>query len=270
MITLDQGGRAADRLRRLAVPTSLAETVQEAWVLRGQGGGAGRRWRVVADAHPHVILHRMRDGRTRLVAVGARSRFVDVDQASRAFTVGVRLTPGALPLLVRLPAAELTDRGARLEELLGASGRALARRLEDEGDPVRVGSVLMDFLERRLAGTAPDWRVRGLMAALAEAPGSRVGEVCRRLGVSPRTLRAVARADIGLAPKTVQRIRRLLTTLQALRGAPPGNGVEVALGTGYADQAHLIRECRGLLGETPRRFLARRLADSFNTRAGGA
>jgi AraC-like DNA-binding protein len=73
-----------------------------------------------------------------------------------------------------------------------------------------------------------------------------------------------------LAPKTVQRIRRLLTTLQALRGAPSGNGVEVALGTGYADQAHLIRECRGLLGETPRRFLARRLADSFNTRGGGA
>lgn len=232
--------------------------VEEVAVLPAQRGPGVDRWRVVADANPHVILHRRTDGRVRATVVGARARWVDVDQGDRDFTVCIRLTVGALTRLARIGASELLDRSARLDDLFGADGRATTRRLEDETDPARAADVLLGLLERRLSdGADPDWRVRGLMTMLAEAPSSSVRAVSRRLGVSTRTLRAVVREHVGLGPKAVQRIHRLLRALSAMRRGVDGNDVRAALACGYADHAHFVHECRALLGDTPRGFLDR-------------
>jgi AraC-like DNA-binding protein len=98
--------------------------------------------------------------------------------------------------------------------------------------------------------------------------------------LSPRTLRACFVDHVGLAPSIVQRIRRLhRALLDGLSGtgarsggvsavrtmsaasvvsARPGGWASVAAaGAGYADQSHLIRDCRDLMGETPEAFRAR-------------
>jgi methylphosphotriester-DNA--protein-cysteine methyltransferase len=132
------------------------------------------------------------------------------------------------------------------------------RRLEDTDDPAAAATMLLTFLERRLSnGADPDWRVRGLMATLAAAPSSTVRAVGRRLGVSTRALRDAVRQHVGLGPKAVQRIHRLLRALSVMRRGAEGNDVRAALAVGYADHAHFVHECRDLLGETPRRFLDR-------------
>ncbi len=258
MISLDQGGRAAGTAVRHPVPEALRGAVEGTWILPAPGEPAAARWRVVADPAPHVILHRFAAAGVRATVVGARSRWVDVDQRERAWTVGVRLAVGGLTRLARIPAPELTDRSARLDDLFGAEGRAVVRRLEDATDPADAADVLLDFIGRRVAGAeAPDWRVRGLMATLATAPGATVRAVGRRIGVSTRTLREAVREHVGLRPKTVQRVHRLLCALSAMQRCAGGNDVRAALALGYADQAHLVHECRDLLGETPRCFLQR-------------
>ena len=258
MISLDQGGRAAASVVGHPVPAALRGAVAGTWILSAPDEAAAARWRVVADANAHVILHRCADGRVRASVVGARSRWVDVDQRERAWTVGVRLVVGGLTGLTRLPATELTDRGARLHDLFGAEGRAVTRRLEDAGDPAAAADILLSFLERRLSrGADPDWRVRGLMATLAATPASTVRAAGQRIGVSTRALRDVVREHVGLGPKAVQRVHRLLRALSAMRRGAKGNDVRAALAMGYADHAHFVHECRALLGETPRRFLDR-------------
>jgi AraC-like DNA-binding protein len=213
---------------------------------------------VVADPNPHVILHRSVDGRTRAAVVGARSRWVDVDQRPRSWTVGVRLAVGGLTRLTRLPASELTDRSVRLDDVFGADGRAVTRRLEEVAEPAGAADLLLDFVGCRVGdGGDPDWRVRGLMATLAAAPATTVGAAGRRLGVSTRALRDAVREHVGLAPKVVQRVHRLLRALSAMRAGAAGNDVPAALSVGYADHAHFVHECQSLLGETPRRFLDR-------------
>jgi len=258
VIVLDQGGRGARAVVRRSVPAGLGEMVEEVVVLPAQRGPGADRWRVVADPNPHVILHRRSDGRVRAAVVGARARWVDVDQEARAYTVGIRLVAGALTRLTGVSAPELLDRSVRLDDLFGSEGRAATRRLEDATDSGRAADLLLGFIGRRLSGRAdPDWRVRGLMATLAEAPASTVHAVGRRLGVSTRTLRGAVREHVGLGPKAVQRVHRLLRGLSAMRRGVDGNDVRAALACGYVDQAHFVHECRELLGETPRRFLDR-------------
>jgi AraC-like DNA-binding protein len=74
--------------------------------------------------------------------------------------------------------------------------------------------------------------------------------------------------EVGLAPRRLLRIVRLHRVPGACHLRP--RWADLAADAGYADQHHLVREFRSLLGETPVSWLARRkvgetFADSFKT-----
>lgn len=89
-----------------------------------------------------------------------------------------------------------------------------------------------------------DWNHR---AAGPSPP--RVADISRRIGVSDRELLRRCRAAVGYGPKTLDRILRFQRawSLAATRTTL----AELALDCGYADQAHLARECQRLAGLTP-------------------
>ena len=71
-----------------------------------------------------------------------------------------------------------------------------------------------------------------------------------------RQLRRRCHAAVGYGPKTLQRVlrfRRFVSRIDA--GLPSGQAAHdlaaLAVQVGYADQAHLTRECRALAGLTP-------------------
>ena len=60
-------------------------------------------------------------------------------------------------------------------------------------------------------------------------------------------------AFVGLTPKELARIERLRESAVAAIG-PGARWVDIAAKQGYADQPHLVREFRRLLGLTPAGF----------------
>jgi len=81
-------------------------------------------------------------------------------------------------------------------------------------------------------------------------------DVAAEIGLSMRQLRRRCHAVVGYGPKTLQRVlrfRRFVARIDA--GPPSGQGAHdlaaLAAQVGYADQAHLTRECRALAGLTP-------------------
>jgi len=75
--------------------------------------------------------------------------------------------------------------------------------------------------------------------------------------VSERQLLRRCTAALGYGPKTLGRILRF-QRFRALAAAREGAAlVDLAADAGYADQAHLTRECVRLAGETPSAHLAR-------------
>jgi AraC-like DNA-binding protein len=260
VILLDNGGRARGHAEIAAPPAELRCLVEHVWIERVEPRPERAvEWRVVPDAAPHLIaaVSESAAGRAlRVVLVGPRSRAAAVDHRGRVTTVGIRLCPGALPALVAAPAAELADRAMTIQAAFAPRD---LRELELSADaPASVIAAEMLRLVRRAA--------RGpVRCEVAEAitAASRVFGASAALAMPERTLRDRARREIGLSPKRTARILRLHRALH-LAGERRSSWAAVALGCGYADQAHFTRECRELLGETPSRWIAR-AADSFKT-----
>ena len=153
---------------------------------------------------------------------------------------GIRFRPEAVGAAFGVDAATLRNRTVALADVVGARR---ARRLADEP---RIDAWIRSVeLDRR-----------AVAAVRLLAGGLRVEDVSARIGVSARQLRRIVLAEVGVGPKTFQRIARLS---RFLADAQRGDGLaRAAFAAGYSDQAHMTREVRRLSGRTPAALLAER------------
>lgn len=101
-----------------------------------------------------------------------------------------------------------------------------------------------------------------------DAGAAQVARVCRTLGVSKRTLERLFADQVGFAPRTYQRLRRvgavareLEQTKRDVAVAIPGRILpqldtlsDIAHRMGYTDHAHMTREFGRVMGVTPSRY----------------
>jgi AraC-like DNA-binding protein len=158
----------------------------------------------------------------------------------------------AAPERVRWPRLTATP-DPRLRPLLS---RGYAGFTEDTPSWPRRFALLDQFLLRRLdrgPRPAPEvgWAWQRLNASGGAAP---IGELAREVGWSHKHLIARFRQQVGVAPKTAARLLRFNGVWRHLDEGRPLDWGLVAAETGYADQAHLIREFRQFTGTTPTGF----------------
>jgi AraC-like DNA-binding protein len=158
--------------------------------------------------------------------------------------VGARFRPGAGGAALGLPLSELRDQRVGLEEL----DAALARQLPGDLNP---REALRRITAIALAAPPADAAVAEAARRL-EHPRTRVEALAGDLGLSERQLRRRFHAAAGYGPKTLQRVLRFRRFL----AAASGDLARAALDAGYADQAHLTRECTRLAGRPPAALLA--------------
>ena len=101
------------------------------------------------------------------------------------------------------------------------------------------------------ADGAPDHAMTRAVTLLRD-PSARAEDVADDVGLSARQLRRRCQTAVGYGPKTLQRVLRFQRFVRMLDdpAGPPDLAVAAAR-AGYADQAHLTRECRELSGLTP-------------------
>ena len=154
--------------------------------------------------------------------------------------VGVRFSHGLGPLVLGVPADELTGRVVPLADVVG---RDAAAGLEAGSAP-----LLARWVRRRLATVHDDdpWAPAAFGAA---AVGTPVATIADRTGLSARTLQRRCRARFGYGPQHLARVLRLQRALALHRTG--ASWAAVAADAGYVDQPHLARECRALTGRAP-------------------
>ncbi|WP_407658347.1 helix-turn-helix domain-containing protein [Kitasatospora acidiphila] len=157
--------------------------------------------------------------------------------------VGLRFAPGTGPLVLGVPAGELTDRRVPLDQLWPQRQvRESAERIWHAADRAAALQAVAVTLGRAPARRAPvpEAVLRGVRQRLA------VTEIARGLALSERQLRRLCLDAFGYGPKTLDRVLRLGRALDQARAGLPF--ARVAAVAGYADQAHLSREVRALAG----------------------
>ena len=80
--------------------------------------------------------------------------------------------------------------------------------------------------------------------------------VVEAVGLCRSTFTRRFRAELGLRPKTYQRLHRLQHVLELCHADSP-DWAELAARTGFSDQAHLINDFVGFTGLTPTEYQRR-------------
>jgi AraC-like DNA-binding protein len=176
--------------------------------------------------------------------------------------VGLRFRPGMASAVLETPISDLVDLEVELDQLWGRSAVSLGEQLGEQLAAAASTADAARLLERVVIARSADAPERDSLIAeaverLQPWQTGDVTQVAGELFISPRQMRRRFLAAFGCGPKTLQRILRFQGFL-ALSGVSHGGNMTIAQlahATGYADQAHLTRECSRLSGLTPSAFL---------------
>jgi AraC-like DNA-binding protein len=173
--------------------------------------------------------------------------------------IGIRFRPSAGGQVLKTPLSEIANQRVPLADLLPSPAQRLPPTLDPEEAVDRVlaitGGLVVDGVPDRAMARA---------AVLLRNPAARAEAVAAEVGLSERQFRRRSQAAAGYGPKTLQRVLRFhrfvrLLDAPALAHTPPDartlaappDLAALAAQAGYADQAHLTRECSALSGFTP-------------------
>ncbi|WP_285772807.1 helix-turn-helix transcriptional regulator [Microtetraspora sp. NBRC 13810] len=150
--------------------------------------------------------------------------------------LGIRFLPGATGAVFGVPVEALRDLRVPLADL-PAAGHPGAE-VHDPADLMRAAAV-------RLRRTPePDPGGPAIAAALRD--GARIAGVAAGLGLSERQLHRRCLRLFGYGPKTLQRVVRFQRALRLAREGRPF--AQVAVESGFTDQAHMANDVRRLAG----------------------
>ena len=248
-------GQAQSYVERVAV-SALAGWVRTVWVQR-------------TGSRPYVQRNLPTGGVELQCPIGAVPRLVGPLTAAsvqvlpaHTAVVGARFWPGAASPLLGVPADELADLTVRLDEVWGGAGVRLGELLAGAPEPDAALELLQRYLVcQRARADHLDPLVAEAVRRLMPWHPVEVGALSGQLAISGSQLRRRFLAAVGMRPKTLQRTLRFqgclaLAQAAAAPGGPRGGRLaDLAAEVGYADHAHLSRECLRLTGVTPRELL---------------
>lgn len=172
------------------------------------------------------------------------------------WSVGVHFKPWGLAPFLPIPAAELCDRPATVEQIWGRPAVTELRRRLNLADPHKMLMLLEDELQRRLRVIDGLDLVRRTSSAIAATGGTvPISDLGVAAHASSTYLAKRFKAIVGVTPKRLARSYRFSSTVLAIDVAAPVDWGEVAAGAGYFDQAHFGHEFREFTGLTPTRYI---------------
>lgn len=198
------------------------------------------------------------------VVHGPQSAYYVTGPKPKGQVIGVSFRAGMAGAILGVPLHELQDRHVCIEDLWGARANELRERLATAPTPQAAIAILeCDLIARMhrplLLHPAVAQALRSALpnrGAETLRPAIRVAKIQEQSGYSPRHFIQLFRSGVGLAPKQFYRIQRFSSALARIARGRMAL-VEVAISSGYADQAHLSREFRELAGVSPSAYRPR-------------
>jgi AraC-like DNA-binding protein len=245
--------------------TRLVKHIECFWFVSEQEGSAttGATERVLPDGCLEWIFHLGLPFERATVSgewevqpqsfiVGQLTRFLLLKPTGRVEIMGVRFKPGGAYRFLRCPLESLTDNNAPPSDLWGGEGKYLEEAVLEACDNTRRQQLVEEFLLKKLEQTTPRLRLEATIAEIIRSRGqTRVHELAEQIGLSSRQLEREFRTSVGLSPKGLARILRFQNLLRLVGEGPLREWAYLACESGYADQAHMVREFREFSGQSP-------------------
>lgn len=217
----------------------MATVYRETTAPGGTAGVVRCLWEAAGTVPKRIVP----DGCVDLVESGGEVFVAGPDTAAwtwetRGPARGVRFAPGRAGDVLGLGADELRDQRVPLGDLWGKDGELLAEQV------LSGAASLTDVVARRR--TAPADREVSELIARLDGGASRVSAALEPFATGERQLRRRFTLAVGYGPATYLRVGRFQRAI-GLAGSAP-DLASLAFSAGYADQAHLSRDCREFSG----------------------
>jgi AraC-like DNA-binding protein len=236
-------------------PAELARTVRTLWIQR-------------TGAEPYVQRHLPTGGIEIQFPLSGAPRLLGPLTGPRlevlpphATVVGARFWPGAAPALP-LAVSELVDQSVDLVDLWGASvDRTATAMASASSDDLALTVLQTHLLTERRRSVGADPLMGEAVGRLMPWHRVDVAALAGQLALSESSLRRRCLRSVGVGPKALQRILRFQGFVALAQAGTTASGragrrvAGLAMDVGYADQAHLSRECVRLSGLTPRQLV---------------
>jgi len=210
---------------------------------------------LVRETLPHPVVHIVLENGAAKVAGPTTQRFTTT-LTGRGRVFGIKFHPGGFRPFVAEPVSVFADRSVELSAVFGEGARelaptALALREHDE-----IIAVLEAFLRSRGARADATAALMGRIAArIAEDREiTRIEQIADEFSIGVRSLQRRFREYVGVHPKWVIQRYRLHEAVARIDGGTACDWTALAHDLGYADQAHLIRDFKTIVGCTPNEY----------------
>jgi len=172
--------------------------------------------------------------------------------------VGIRFRAGQVQALFDINVSTLTDRQVPLTSVINpASSDQLFKAADARQTLDARRSSLLGWFRSWSADRSPDDVSDRIVELLLASPRASQQELADDLGLSPRTLHRRALERFGYGTSTLARLLRFQRLIAPALTEPGHTSLgALAAEAGYADHAHLVRDCRDISDQPPTAFLA--------------
>lgn len=241
----------------------LRPFVQWFWAIESNGPVLDKRQEFM---HPDGSLSllfnwgdalQMEDGRYPQTAtfhqIRPHSQLMTLTGNIRAF--GILFRPGGAYPFFGIPMYEIASGNVVYKDQLSQLNEQLAQRSTFNKKIMLAETWLMRLLSRE---HTPSQLIPASINLINYNLGKQpIHEVAQNVYVSERQLERLYKKEVGLSPKKYARLVRLHHARNAIKQAKMPNLSEIALHTGFYDQAHFNREFKNSIGITPSAYIAR-------------
>ncbi len=189
---------------------------------------------------------------------GIHSQSLIIDNHSQISVMGVRFQPGGTVPFFQISPSELHNQVISLGELWNFHAEKLRENLLQASTIKTRFLVLEHFLLRMMQPHEPHPIVDFALREFQKSSVPTVNEVTNKIGISNRYFGQLFCDFVGITPKSFCRIQRLRRVLLLLAGKACVDWNDIALTSGYFDQAHFIHDFRSFTACNPTTYLKQR------------
>jgi AraC-like DNA-binding protein len=177
--------------------------------------------------------------------------------SGRGSVTAARFTAAGFSAFSRVPVRTLVDRVVPARDALGREPPP------SPATPEEARARLTEYLRAHGATCSPELALvdRLVEKAQAEARDVTAARLAAEAGVSVRSLHRLFERHVGVGTKWIVRRARVQDAAERVARGERVDWAAVAQELGYHDQAHLIRDFRAQVGETPAAYAKRCAGD---------
>lgn len=172
-------------------------------------------------------------------------------------TFGIRFKPEGIYNLFGIPAVHFSEDYIDMECVLNRSFSTFTNHLTDQKDIHGMIDLANAYLQKNLSMNNINYYYLNRAAEMIRNTNGmmRIDDLISNVFISNRQLEREFKDKMGISPKYYMRIARLNAANRLLQDVENENLTMISYDSGYADQAHFIREFKTFSGISPKKFL---------------